>query len=314
MAGDPGPEPMSSEIAPIEPFRDRLAFWAYRAAEAFALRAPERLGRATVDVAAHLAFRVLPGVRATVAANQSRVSGRAPDDPLVLAVSEEAFELYARYWFDTFRVRAMPHEEVRRRVTVEDLKYLDDALAAGRGCITVLPHMGNWDVAGHWLAISGYRIASVAEELRPHRLFELFLRHREELGIRIVPLIEGTHVGQRLAALLGKNWIVALVADRDLGGRGVEVDMFGAPRRVPAGPALLSLSTGAALLVCPTWTTRDGWHIRIGAPLEIERTASLRDDVAELTRLMAAGFERAIAGRPADWHMFQPAWANDPSA
>jgi phosphatidylinositol dimannoside acyltransferase len=278
------------------------------------MRAPERVGRAAFDGAAHLGFRFLPGVRATVAANQSRVSGRPADNPLVQAATQEAFELYARYWFDTFRVRSMPHDEVRRRVVVEDVKNLEEALAAGRGCITVLPHMGNWDVAGHWLAINGYRVASVAEELRPRRLFELFLRHREALGIRIVPLLEGTHVGQQLAALLGENWIVALVADRDLTGRGVEVEMFGASRRVPAGPALLSLSTGAALLVCPTWTTPEGWCIRMGAPLEIERTSSLRDDVAELTRRMVAGFEHAIAGRPTDWHMFQPAWANTPGA
>jgi lauroyl/myristoyl acyltransferase len=278
------------------------------------MRTPERFGRAAFDAAGHLAFRLLPGVQATVASNLGRVSGLAPDDPLVRTVTEEAFELYARYWYDTFRTRSMPHEELRRRVRVDDLKYLQDALEAGRGCITVLPHMGNWDVAGHWLAINGFPLASVAEELRPRRLFELFLRHREELGLRIVPLAEGTHVGQQLAALLRANWIVALVADRDLSGRGVEVEMFGAPRRVPAGPALLSLSTGAPLLVCPTWTTPDGWQIRIGAPLEFERTSSLREDVAELTRLMAVAFERAIAGRPADWHMFQPAWSNDSRA
>jgi lauroyl/myristoyl acyltransferase len=312
--GEERPSAPSGGMEAAEGMRDRAAFWGYRAAQWFAMRAPERLGRATFDGAAHLAFRLLPRLRDTVAANQSRVSGRPPDDPLIVAASEEAFELYARYWFDTFRVRSLPHDEVRRRTTVEDLKHIDEALSAGHGCITVLPHMGNWDIAGHWLAINGYRLASVAEELRPRRLFELFLRHREDLGMRIVPLTEGTHVGQKLAALLGENWIVALVADRDLTGRGVEVEMFGAARRVPAGPALLSLSTGAPLLVCPTWTTPEGWHIRIGAPLEIERTDSLRDDVAEFTRVMATGFERAIAGRPADWHMFQPAWETDPGA
>jgi lauroyl/myristoyl acyltransferase len=30
--------------------------------------------------------------------------------------------------------------------------------------------------------------------------------------------------------------------------------------------------------------------------------------VTALTRRMAAEFERAIAARPVDWHMFQPAW------
>lgn len=269
---------------------------------------PERIGRCMFEAFAHLAYHALPGVRATVAANQARVVGLEVDDERVRVSTIEAFELYARYWFDTFRIRVLPPDEVNRRTQMIEIEHIDQALEAGSGCICVLPHMGNWDLAGHHLAINGYRIASVAEELKPRRLFELFLAHREQLGVRIVPLSEGTHVGTQLAGLLKDNWVVALVADRDLSGRGIEVEMFGAPRRVPAGPALLSLSTGAPLLVCPTYTTPHGWIVRIGRPIQIERSGTIRTDVTTLTRAMAAEFERAISARPADWHMFQPAW------
>jgi KDO2-lipid IV(A) lauroyltransferase len=222
--------------------------------------------------------------------------------------------LYARYWFDTFRIRTLPKEVVNERTEIVDVRHMDEALARGRGCIAALPHMGNWDVAGHYLAVNGYPLAAVAEELRPARLSELFLRHREELGMRIVPLSKNGHVGQQLKQLLSENWIVALVADRDLTGRGIEVEMFGATRRVPAGPALLSLSSGAPLLVCPVYTTPAGWQIRIGAPLEMERSGDIRTDVAALSRLMAAEFERAIAACPPDWHLFQPAWDPAPGS
>jgi KDO2-lipid IV(A) lauroyltransferase len=157
-----------------------------------------------------------------------------------------------------------------------------------------------------------YPLAAVAEELRPARLSELFLRHREELGMRIVPLTKNGHVGQQLKQLLAENWIVALVADRDLSGRGVDVEMFGATRRIPAGPALLSLTSGAPLLVCPVYTRPKGWTIQIGAPIEIERTGDTRTDVVALSRRMAADFERAIAASPSDWHLFQPGWDDAP--
>jgi phosphatidylinositol dimannoside acyltransferase len=269
---------------------------------------PERAGRHLFDFGGRVAHRSLPGVRATVAGNQARVLGLEPDAPLVAEATREAFQLYTRYWFDTFRVRALSTDEVDRRTEVDGIEGIDRALEGGRGCITVLPHMGNWDVAGRWLADHGYPIASVAEDLRPRRLAHLFLKHREALGMTIIPLTKDGGVGRRLSGLLQKNWIVALVADRDLTGRGVEVEMFGAPRVLPVGPALLALSSGAPLLVCPVWTTRQGWRIRIGAPLEVERSADLRADLAALTRLMGREFERAIAARPVDWHMFQPAW------
>lgn len=288
--------------------KQRIAYWAYRSAEHLAMTLPERAGRRLFAVAGRLAHDTLPGVRATVTANQARVLGVEPGSALAKAAAREAFDLYARYWFDSFRVRVLPAEEVDRRTRMEGMERIDRALEAGRGCIAVLPHMGNWDVAGRWLAEHGYRVVSVAEELRPRRLYELFLEHRTQIGMRILPLAEGAHVGQQLARFLAENWIVGLVADRDLTGRGVEVEMFGAARKLPAGPALLSLSTGAPLMVCPAWTLENGWRIWIGEPLTIERTGVVRQDVAALTQLMAREFERAIAARPADWHMFQPAW------
>jgi phosphatidylinositol dimannoside acyltransferase len=294
----------------VETPKELLALWSFRLVAWLARTLPERTGRRAFDAFGRLAFRLLPGVRATVAANQAMVLGQEPGSDLVVSATKEAFSLYARYWFDTFRARILPVADLNARTITEGIENIDRALESGKGCITVLPHMGNWDIAGRWLAAHDYRIASVAEELRPRKLFELFLEHRKALGMRILPLSKDSHVGQQLGALLAQNWIVALVADRDLTGRGVEVEMFGAPRKLPAGPALLSLSTGAPLLVCPVWTTDKGWKIRIGVALEIERTGNTRADVTALTRRMASEFERAIAARPVDWHMFQPAWEN----
>lgn len=288
----------------------RLAavYWAYRGVERIAMSLPESLGRRLFEGLGRSAHRVLPGVRATVAGNQARVLGLSPETALTRAATREAFRLYGRYWYDTFRIRAISREELVRRTRFEGLENIDAALAAGKGCIATIPHMGNWDVAGTWLTAHGYPLAAVAEVLRPARLAELFVRHREELGMRIVPLAEGAHVGQQLAGLLAENWIVALVADRDLSGRGVEVEMFGASRRLPAGPGLLSITSGAPILVCSSYTTEEGWLVRIGPPLEAPRTGSTRADVTSLSRALAAEFERAISARPTDWHMFQPAW------
>ena len=283
-------------------------YWAYRALEATAMALPERVGRRLFEALGAFAYRVLPGVRRTVAANQAQVLGKRPETPLVRSATREAFRLYARYWYDTFRLRALPREEMLRRTRFEGAEHFAAALEGGKGCIAVIPHMGNWDAAGHWLAAEGFAIAAVAEVLKPQRLADLFVRHREELGLRIVPLAEGTHVGQQLAKLLGENWLVALVADRDLSGKGVRVDMFGAERRVPAGPGLLSVTTGAPVIVCSSYTTEDGWLVRAEPPLAVERTGDTRADVTALSRAMASAFERAIAARPPDWHLFQPAW------
>jgi KDO2-lipid IV(A) lauroyltransferase len=272
------------------------------------MRLPEGVGRALFRLLGRIAYRALDGVRETVARNQARVLGVDPSSAEADAATRDAFDRYARYWFEAFRVRTMSPEQVDARMSVTGREHLDEALAAGRGCVAVMPHMGNWDVAGHWFAARGYPMASVAEEVRPRRLFELFQQHRRELGMRIIGLASDRHVGRTLASLLADNWVVGLIADRDLTGRGLEVEMFGAPRRIPVGPALLSLSSGAPVLVCAVWTSPSGWHVRIGPPLAFEPTGDTRADVAELTRWIARELERAIAAHPTEWHMFQPAW------
>ncbi|MGZ4108517.1 MAG: phosphatidylinositol mannoside acyltransferase [Actinomycetota bacterium] len=299
---DAGASPPRASETP----RERLAYWTYRSAEALGAVTPDRIGRPLARIAGDLGARLLPGIRATVTENQARVLGVDPGAEVAGVAAREAFELYARYWYDTFRVRAIDHDEVVRRTTASGLEHIDAALEDGRGVICALPHMGNWDAAGRWLSALGYRIAAVAEVLRPPRLFELFLRHREELGMRIVPLAGGT--GRRLGGLLADNWIVALVADRDLSGRGIEVEMFGARRRIPAGPALLSLSSGAPLLPCALYTTPDGWHVEISPPVDLPATGNRRADATAIANALACHFERMIAAHPADWHLFQPGW------
>lgn len=294
-----------------ETLGERLSYWEYRSAERVAMALPEGVGRRLFSLAGALAFRIAPGARRTVKSNLARVLGRESDSSLVDAAAREAFRSYARYWYDTFRMRVIPPEEFLKRHGSVGLEHIERALEGGRGALMALPHLGNWDAAGHWLHVIGHSMTAVAEELRPRRVFDLFLEHRRELGIGIVPLTDTRKVGEDLVRLLAKNELIALVCDRDLKNRGVEVTMFGEKRRMPAGPALLSLATGSPLLPCATYDAEDGWSVLIGPPLEVERTGDRRKDVVALTQRLAEEFERAIAAAPTQWHMFQPAWEDE---
>jgi phosphatidylinositol dimannoside acyltransferase len=267
---------------------------------------PTRGGRRLYEASGRLLFRLVPPLRATVAANQAQVLGRPPEDPLVQASTREAFALYARYWFDAFHVLAWDDDRVAEHFRFDGIEHVEKGLADGKGVVIALPHTGNWDVGGLAMALRVAPVVSVAEHLKPEALFELFLEHRRRLQMEIIDLASD-HVGRQLTKRLEENRIVALVADRDLSGGGVEVEMFGRTRRMPAGPALLALSSGAPLLSGPTFTTPDGW-VEVLTPVSIEPTGKRKDDIIMLTRALAAAFEQAIASAPSDWHLFQPGW------
>jgi lauroyl/myristoyl acyltransferase len=287
--------------------RETIAFHLYRSVAWLARTLPEVGGRKLFRFGGRLACDLAPATRAVVAGNQAQVLGRAPSDPLVRAATREAFDSYARYWFDSFRFAVLPPEAVAARFEAIGDEHLWGALEEGGGAIVALPHIGNWDAAGPWLTASGRSVVAVAEQLRPPRLYELFVANRTSFGVEVIGLGDDG-VARTLAKRLASGSIVALVADRDLSGRGVEVTMFGRTRRLPAGPALLSLTTGAPLLVTPVFQTERGWRVVMTPPLTIEPSGDRRADVTALTQRMADAFERAIASAPTDWHMFQPAW------
>jgi lauroyl/myristoyl acyltransferase len=301
-------------VAGRETLRERLAYLQYRSAERLAMTLPEPFGRGLFSLAGEAAFRIAPAARRTVKSNLARVLGMAADSPLLHAATREAFRSYARYWYDTFRVRVIPSEELLKRHGSLGLEHIERALDDGRGAVLALPHLGNWDVAGYWLHSLGHSMTAVVEELRPRSVYRLFHEHRRALGMGVVPLSSARGGGRELVRLLRQNELIALVCDRDLNNRGVEVTMFGESRRMPAGPALLTLATGSPLLPSAPYVTEDGWFVVINPPLQAERSGKTRDDVALLTQKLAETFERAIAAAPTQWHMFQPAWNRPPGA
>jgi phosphatidylinositol dimannoside acyltransferase len=289
--------------------RERIAFRVFAAVAWLGKTLPTHTGRVLFRWAGLLAYHVAPRLRTTVAANQARVIGRPPEDPLVVDSTKEAFRRYARYWFDAFDVVDWTDEEIDGAFSWTGLEHLIDPVAAGTGVIAVLPHMGNWDAAGRAMLQRGLPVVSVAERLRPEELFRLFLDHRQALGMTIIGLGENGRVGRELSRAIGEGRVVALVADRDLTGRGIDVEMFGGRRKLPAGPALLALSSGAPLVVAAIYETPGGWRCVLHPLAEVAQTGNRREDATAITREIARAFERAISASPPDWHLFQPGWS-----
>jgi lauroyl/myristoyl acyltransferase len=189
------------------------------------------------------------------------------------------------------------------KVVNEDL--LLDAIERGHGAIVALPHAGNWDHAGAYFCSKGLRLVTVAERLKPEKLFLKFLAYREAIGMEVLPL--GGRVIATLAQRLRKGGLVALVADRDLSNAGIEVEFFGAPARMPAGPALLALNTGAPLITAFVSYTDEGLLIEFRL-VEIPTSGTQEEMISEIVQRCADNFSDGISSHPQDWHMLQRIW------
>jgi KDO2-lipid IV(A) lauroyltransferase len=229
------------------------------------------------------------------------------------AATQRAFDSYARYYAESFRLPTLSKAAVARGFGVDGYHHIPEALAKGNGVILALPHLGGWEWAGRWMTDQGHRLTVVVEPLQPPELFEWFARLRERLGMTVVPL--GSGAGAAVLRALRENEVVCLLCDRDLERNGVEVEFFGERTTLPAGPAALSLRAGAPVLPTAVYYA-PGYNQHRGLvrpPLHAERTAQgLRADVARVTQALAHELEGLIRHAPDQWHMFQPNWPSDP--
>jgi phosphatidylinositol dimannoside acyltransferase len=217
----------------------------------------------------------------------------------------EAMRSYMRYWCDTFRLPDWSKERIIKTTSVTNEHLLTDAIAAGTGVIVAVPHAGNWDHAGAYFCAKGIRLVTVAERLKPEKLFLKFLAYRQAMGMEVLPL-DG-RVLSTLEERLNEGALVALVSDRDLSRSGIEVDFFGGTARMPAGPALLALRTNAPLITAFVSYTESGVHIEFRNVI-LPSSGDESSKVKEIVQMTAQYFEDGISQSPEDWHMLQRIW------
>lgn len=296
--------------------RERLVEFGYLAGWRLVRAFPRRVAQAVFQAGADRMWRQGgPGVT-RFADNLRRVSA-ASGGPVAGAEFDElvrdGMRSYARYWMEAFRLPALSRDEIHHGFVLHGADMLGVDVAQGRGAIVALPHAGNYDIAGAWVAAQGWPIAVVAERLRPEGVYRQFLAYREQLGMEVIP-----HAGGPTAALSvltdrltdGSGTVVALLADRDLSARAVPVEFFGGRTRMPPGPALLALQTGAPLYTVGLWYEPDRAYAQLTGPLPVPGpdAGSLDTRVARLTQQVADGLAAGITQHPADWHMMQRMW------
>jgi KDO2-lipid IV(A) lauroyltransferase len=252
------------------------------------------------------------GVR-QLEANLARVTGAGASAPAVRRLSRAAMRSYLRYWLEVFRLPVIPAEQImtHTRMYGDQEQVAFGHLAAGRGVIFALPHMGNYELAGAWIVRRGAgSFTTVGERLESDEIYKRFVKLREGLGMEVLPHTGANAFGQ-LARRLRQGHLVCLVCDRDLTAHGVEVQFFGEPARMANVPATLAVQTGAALMPVTLWFEDEYWACRIYPEIPVPADGTRQDKVAAMSQQLADAFARGIREHPESWHMLQKVFTAD---
>lgn len=289
--------------------KDRLGFLVYRLFTALLGMLPEPAMRRLGESMGRLAWYIAPSRRRLVQRHLRRVLGEDAD---VGERSKVMFARYGRYWAEVFWLRPDRKAEIVEHSDIVNEEALQKSKEAGKGIILVLPHMGNWEVAGAVAESIGIPVLAAAENLPNPLITDWFVNIRKMVGIDIVLIGKGLRATGELTARLRNGGTVALLSDRDLSGRGVPVVFFAEETTMPAGPISLADRTGAAIHVVGSYFKAGRGHVyRVADPLSLPDFEDRDRRIAAGVQSFAEVLEGVIRWAPEDWHLFVPNWPSD---
>ncbi len=232
---------------------------------------------------------------------------RAAADPKALeALVRSAFRHHAHYYLELARAPRFDAGYVAERLLVETPDDVDRWLTERRALIVLGLHFGAIELPGFYAVSRLGPIVAPMETIRNARVQRYLFKTRATIGVHIVTLEEA---GRELMAALRRNEPVGLIADRDITGAGLDVELFGAATTIPAGPAFLASETGAPAYM--STVRRDGpgryrGRLRL---VPAPEGANRRERGRAMARQEARMFEQFIAEAPEQWlALFHPIW------
>jgi lauroyl/myristoyl acyltransferase len=284
--------------------REKLAYWAYRAAEQTLGALPAGLVVSSAAAISNGAYDVSGTKGAVVRANMAQALGLPGDDPRVRHAARRAFQNFGRYLAEVMRLPATTPSDARARVTFHGWEQLAAARGTeGKGVLICGVHVGAMDLLAPAVMAEGEPFSAVADDTTYPRLYEHLAAVRAAFGVEVI----GWRNLRRLYKVLGGGGNLVLFCDGAYRAGDVPVEFLGAPTTFPAGPAVLSARTGAAILPIGARRTDDdrleAWgypviHAANDEPAEIYRT----------TQALADALGEVIGGDPGQWYMFRPVW------
>lgn len=228
------------------------------------------------------------------------------DNKEISKIRINLFRNFAKYLVDFFRFSKLDINYIKRKIKIENIKYLNEAISKNKGIIGVTAHIGNWELGGIVMAMLGYDIWAVALPHRDKRVDSFFNLQRERKGLKVIPI---SNAKSKCLSLLKNNKIVALLGDRDFTESGILVEFFKKPSLFPVGPAVFSIRTDSPIVVAfMIREKKDFFILRFEKPIYPPCEGNLKEKIEKIITQYKVIFEDYIQKYPEQWYMFRRFW------
>jgi Kdo2-lipid IVA lauroyltransferase/acyltransferase len=267
-----------------------------------ACRIGERLGA--------LGYRPL-GIRKRVVERQIAAAFPELDHEAVVKLARQSYQHLGRTFIETALLDSLGKDGLQELVeSVEGWEEVEEVMSKGKGAVMVTGHIGNWELAGGYVAARGIALDAIVRGMA-NPLFDAYINHtREGLGMTIVHDSEAV---RRTPRSLRAGRAVAFVADQ--GAKGLAstfVPFFGRPAKTPRGAAVFALRFEVPVLFVVALRKPNGRYRLIVERLEAKRTGDMDSDVDAIVARFTERLEHWVRVVPAQYFWQHRRWRRQP--
>ena len=269
----------------------------------------ERAGNLGARIGA-LGYRPL-GIRRRVVERQIAAAFPGLDEADVNRIARNAYEHLGRSSIEAAMLARLGRDAVLGLFDGADgWDVVEQALAKRKGLIFVTGHLGNWELAGAYVAARGVPLDVIARRMS-NPLFDRYLTEtRSRIGMVVVHDAEAV---RRTPRSLRDNRTVAFLADQGvLGLASTFVPFFGRPAKTPRGPAVFALRLQVPVVFGVAVRQPGGRYRLAFEPVTVEDTGDRDRDVDAIVARYTATLERWVRRYPEQYFWHHRRWRRQP--
>jgi Kdo2-lipid IVA lauroyltransferase/acyltransferase len=259
---------------------------------------------------ARLGYRPL-GIRRTVVEQQIAASFPEFDNQRVAEIARGAYDHLGRTSMEAALLPSLSRQQILGLFEGTDgLDSFEEVRSQGRGVLLVSGHLGNWELAGAYIAASGVPFHAIARG-QENPLFDRWLtKTRGDVGMRIV---HDSQAVRQVPRAIRANHVVGMLVDQ--GGLGLAsswVPFFGRLAKTPRGPAVFALRLGAPVVFTCAIRQPSGRYRMIFQPVAVTSTGDRDADIDAIVRAYTATLEQWVRRAPEQYFWHHRRWKHQP--
>ncbi len=216
----------------------------------------------------------------------------------------QVFENFARTLSDYFWMAGKSREEA---FALADFEGPPPGIPAGQGAVLATGHFGFFEYGALALGMKGIPVTVVTHAEPSSGLTRWRAGYRHRWGAQTIELGSDTFSSLRAASAIESGQLTAMLVDRPLGGRSMDVMLPGGKIPFSMAPALLSWMVGCVVIPVSVRRAPGGRYIvRTNPPVLADRSLPRDEALVDCTRRVAAALVQDFQMDPLQWYHFVP--------